>query len=157
MNLSSDSEINESITYIKKRLTDALRAKDSISDHRHINRRVSSDIRKARSLLIKCIEDASVSQSELEGIESEEEAKREADEQDYQEQRIQEKAEEIALIIDSLNSEGKGFLEASTNERFLLEEALGYYFERYQLTTDERNFIRKVAETYNTEALQDYV
>jgi hypothetical protein len=48
-------------------------------------------------------------------------------------------------------------LEVSNDQKYLLEEALEYYLERYPLTTDEKNFFLKIAEIYQTDVLQNYV
>jgi hypothetical protein len=82
---SDDDLIHESIKHTATCLTEALRAIDKIFDYSCLNRQVIGDIYQARSLIVKCIEDASISQEELESREAEDEIEQRQYESDYEE------------------------------------------------------------------------
>ena len=94
MSSSDDTQINESIKHTKICLTEALRAIDKIADYSNLNRQVRGDIFEARSLILKCIENASISQEELESREAEEEIKQRQYEEDIQDYQTQEESDD---------------------------------------------------------------
>ncbi|MCE5263697.1 MAG: hypothetical protein LLG97_09205 [Deltaproteobacteria bacterium] len=84
MGSSDDEQIGDSIKNVKICLTEALRAIDKIVDHSCLNRQVRDHIYEARSLILRSIEDASISEEELESREAEEEILRRQHEEDDQ-------------------------------------------------------------------------
>ncbi len=137
MRSSDDNQINESIEHTKIYLTEALRAIDKIVDYSYLNRQVRGDICEARSLILKCIEDASISQEEIESREAEEEIELRQYEEDYQDYQAQE--------------EGNDFID----------QICDYWAKKsnYEIEMDdqEKNSIRNFLNTFDLEEITNAI